>query len=93
MNSTKYSEIIYKVSARGLTKPMNNFSSLKVHLTLPVARQHQGPLKVRGELQPQDMFLDMGNCKCHSRATQLRHSKALKVLTYKCSFYFIIHYI
>lgn len=60
---------------------MNNLSSLKVHLTLLVARQHQRPLQVRGDLRPRDMFLDMGNPKSHNQATQLRHNEALKVLT------------
>lgn len=74
MSSTKYREIIYKQSARGLTKPMNNFRTLKVHLTLLLARQHQRPLQVRGELQPQDMFLDTGNLESQNHDTLEQHN-------------------
>lgn len=75
----KVCEIIYKLSARGLTKPMNNFNLLKVHLTVPVARQHQKPLKVHIEIRLQDMFLDVGNRNSQTHETLKNTARTAQV--------------
>lgn len=89
----KVCEIIYKLSARGLTKPMNYFNLLKVHLTVPVARQHQKPLKVHIEIQLPDMFLDVGNCNSQTHETLKNTGRTAPVTKSAIVFFFVFIFI